>query len=160
MCSVIEPGRQFDPVQVPRRYCLKQQLNHIKLGENGISLLFWERKRNDEKQVKKVGSGCLKREMEKQKTIVFLIHLLAHSWFLKLCSLTLITFDKSNFSIFVLNFQFFTRGVKHSCAYWPYVVLLSELPLTFLPIFKRTNIIFPKIWRDYSLTQKQPLKSS
>ena len=68
VCSVIESGRQFDPVQVPRRYCLKQHgnhINHTKLEENGISLLFRERKRNDEKKTQ-VESGCLKRETGKQ----------------------------------------------------------------------------------------------
>lgn len=69
MYSVIHPDRQFDPVQVPRRYCLKQPgnyINHTKLGGNVISLLLRERKRNNEKQIREVESSYLKRELGKQ----------------------------------------------------------------------------------------------
>lgn len=62
-------SRQFDPVQVPRRYYLKQRgnyINHTKLGENAIGLLLRERKRNNEKQIREVESSYLKRELEKQ----------------------------------------------------------------------------------------------
>lgn len=40
---------------------------------------------NKKKQAKGVESSCLRREMEKQRTIVFLVHLLACFSFLKLC---------------------------------------------------------------------------
>lgn len=69
MYSVIHPVRQFDPVQVPRRYCLKQHgnyINHTKQGENVMGLLLWERKRNNEKQIREIESSYLKRELGNQ----------------------------------------------------------------------------------------------
>lgn len=43
-------NRQFDPVQRPKRCYLKQCDNHIKLGNNGISLLFKWRKKTSSRQ--------------------------------------------------------------------------------------------------------------